>query len=291
MLGNLAITMSSTSFLGMSLAKLAQGGPSLYMAYGLSLLIQCVVFVHASGVLGNIRTEKFFDLTGSLTFLTITLFSIKYNGVENMTPRKYLLAGFVFIWATRLGTFLFTRICNDGGIDSRFEQVKKNVFSFGTFWVIQGLWVFLTSFPVQLALSIPSNTLAAFPTKLDIAGILIWLFGFSFEVIADYQKRIWKSDKANSHNFINSGLWKFSRHPNYFGEITLWIGVFLAACSEFQSWRQYVSVISPVFTAMLLLFVSGVPLLEISADKKWGDHPDYKAYKEKTPVLVPKFVF
>jgi steroid 5-alpha reductase family enzyme len=285
---SLAVTMSSTTAVGMGISHAVSGGVSLYLAFALSIMMQCVVFVHASGVFGNIRTEKFFDLTGSITFLAITGFSVLYNGLENMTKRKYLLTSCVVTWAVRLGYFLFTRICHEGGTDSRFNEVRKNVYSFGKFWWIQGLWVFLTSFPVQLVLSIPdSHHPDNFPTNLDLLGIITWLFGFSFEAIADYQKRIWKESKINKNNFINTGLWKLSRHPNYFGEISLWIGVFLIACNEFKSFNQYLSIISPIFTALLLIFVSGIPLLETSADKKWGDNQAYKDYKEKTPVLIP----
>lgn len=100
-------------------------------------------------------------------------------------------------------------------------------------------------------------------------GFLIWVFGFAFEVIANSQKRKFSADPQNKGRFIQTGLWSRSRHPNYFGEIMLWLGIAIIALPVLQGW-QWVALISPVFVTLLLTRVSGVPMLEKKADTKWG---------------------
>ena len=120
-----------------------------------------------------------------------------------------------------------------------------------------------------------------------LIGVLVWAFGFSLKWLADSQKSRFSANPANKGKFIQTGLWARSRHPNYFGEIVLWIGVAIIAIPVLQGW-QWVAMISPVFVTLLLTRVSGVPLLEKKADKKWGGQEDYESYKKKTPVLIPK---
>lgn len=117
--------------------------------------------------------------------------------------------------------------------------------------------------------------------------MLLWAAGFAVEVIADRQKSRFRADDAHRGRFISTGLWSRSRHPNYFGEILLWIGVAVIALPVLQGW-QWVGLVSPVFVAVLITRVSGVPLLEAKADAKWGGQPDYEEYKRTTPVLVPR---
>ena len=120
-----------------------------------------------------------------------------------------------------------------------------------------------------------------------IVGFLVWVVGFTIEVVADSQKSRFSANPDNKGKFIQTGLWSRSRHPNYFGEIVLWIGVAVIAAPVLQGW-QWIALISPVFVTFLLTRVSGVPLLEKKADKKWGGQGDYESYKKKTPVLIPK---
>jgi steroid 5-alpha reductase family enzyme len=120
-----------------------------------------------------------------------------------------------------------------------------------------------------------------------LAGSLVWAFGFAIEVVADAQKSRFRADPENAGKFIDAGLWAWSRHPNYFGEIVLWIGVAVIALPVLRGW-QWVTLISPVFVAVLLTRISGVPILEKRADEKWGGQEDYEAYKERTPVLIPR---
>jgi steroid 5-alpha reductase family enzyme len=116
-------------------------------------------------------------------------------------------------------------------------------------------------------------------------GMAIWLAGFLIEVVADAQKSAFKRDPANEGRFISSGLWAWSRHPNYFGEITLWVGVAVMAVPVLSGWR-WVALISPIFVYLLITRVSGVPMLEKRADERWGDEAAYRAYKERTPELM-----
>jgi len=151
-------------------------------------------------------------------------------------------------------------------------------------WTIQGLWVFLTALPVFCLNSTKED--ADFPSWCDYLGMVCFGLGFACEVIADNQKTAFAADPENEGKFISTGLWKFSRHPNYFGEIMLWVGIFFV-CSSVFSGFQWVAVESPAFVAFLLMKVSGIPLLEARADEKWGEDQAYQAYKATTPELVP----
>ncbi len=227
------------------------------------------------------QTEKFFDLTGSLSYMTVIMLGWLLNPLKD--ARSFIILILVFAWTIRLGSYLFKRILKDGK-DKRFDQLKTNFFRFLLTWTLQGLWVTFT-----LAAALAAVTSSA-KVPLDIfavVGIIIWLIGFAFEAIADAQKAKWRADPKNKGKFIRIGLWSKSRHPNYFGEITVWLGMAVIALPVLRSW-QYLTLISPIFVALLLLKVSGVPMLEKYADEKWGGQKDYEAYKKSTPLLIPK---
>ena len=254
--------------------------PLLFICLFSTFIIQWVVFLPSY----YWHTEKFYDLTGSVTYIFITLVALYHKG-QFIGPRadirSLLLAMIIIIWALRLGSFLFMRILKDKE-DRRFNEWK---FSFALFlrtWTLQGMWIFLTSIAAITAIS--TRKIVA-PDVLLFAGGFLWLFGFLFETISDFQKRKFKS--KNKDGFITSGLWSVSRHPNYFGEIVLWIGVAIIAYPTLYGW-QYVSLISPLFVYLLLTRVSGVTLLEEHAEKKWGKDKKYISYKENTPELFPR---
>jgi steroid 5-alpha reductase family enzyme len=183
---------------------------SLFLVAFAAVAIQALVFIHASGVLGNDRTEKFFDLTGSLTYISLISGSIYLRGgVSNLSLRQLILSFCVLIWAIRLGSFLFLRIRKHGGIDNRFTEIKPNLNRFCRAWGLQGVWVFLTALPVFILNDRPDTGPSSFTTR-DYVGLLIWQLGFFFECLADYQKSQWKKKDT----FINTGLWAISRHPN-----------------------------------------------------------------------------
>ena len=253
------------------------GIPVFALAVGAAFLIQWIVFVPSF----KAQTEKFFDLTGTLTYTAITLLLVLLTpGVD---ARALLLAAMVLAWTLRLGTFLFRRI-SKAGKDDRFDEIKPSFVQFVNVWTIQGLWVVFTAAAAWVAIT------SATRVALDwvaLLGFLVWVVGFGIEVVADRQKSRFNADTANKGHFIATGLWSKSRHPNYFGEILLWIGVAVVAVPALQGW-QWVAMISPVFVFLLLTKVSGVPLLEKKADRKWGGRTDYEAYKLSTPVLIPK---
>jgi len=256
------------------------GVPIFALLVALAFLIQWLVFIPAY----LFQTEKFFDLTGSLTYITLVGVAVCYSRYSiDLDGRSILLAVLVIIWALRLGAFLFGRI-QKAGKEDRFDEIKPSFFRFLNVWTIQGLWITFTASAALVGITALSRKgLGIFA----LLGFLVWTLGFAFEVIADAQKSRFNSDPANKGRFIKTGLWAYSRHPNYFGEIVLWIGIAIIAIPVLQGW-QWVAMISPLFVTLLLTRVSGVPLLERKADKKWGGQEDFETYKKNTPVLIPR---
>lgn len=253
------------------------GIPVFALLVGLAFLIQWLVFIPAY----LRQTEKFFDLTGSLTYISITILALLLSAA--LDARAILVGALVIIWAVRLGTFLFRRV-RKAGKDDRFDEIKPDFFRFLNVWTIQGLWVTFTAAAALVTIS------SANRKELDVfalLGLLLWLIGFGMEVTADAQKSRFNADPQNKGKFIKVGLWSRSRHPNYFGEIVLWLGIAVIALPVLQGW-QWIALISPVFVTLLLTRVSGIPLLEKKSDQKWGGQPEYEAYKKTTPVLIPR---
>jgi steroid 5-alpha reductase family enzyme len=254
------------------------GGIALFaLCVGLAYGVQWLAFIPAFVQ----QTEKFFDLTGSLTYISVTTIAVLLSPVVD--GRSYLFLALVVIWAGRLGTFLFRRIQKDGK-DGRFDDIKPSFIRFLNVWTIQGLWVTFTAAAALVAITSSNRQPLGW---VALIGTIVWVIGFAIEVIADRQKSAFKADPANKGKFINTGLWTKSRHPNYFGEIVLWVGVAIIALPVLQGW-QWVALISPVFVTILLTRVSGVPMLERRADEKWGGQADYEKYKKETPVLIPR---
>lgn len=226
------------------------------------------------------QTEHYYDLTGGITYITVMVVAVYFS--QPLDLRAALVAGMVMLWAIRLATFLFVRI-SKSGTDSRFDEIKTQPGRFLIAWTLQGLWVLLTA---AAALAIVTGGAREPLGALGMLGIAVWVVGMAIEVVSDRQKSAFKADPANAGRFINVGLWAWSRHPNYFGEIVLWLGIAIVSLEVLQGW-QWVTLISPVFVALLLTKVSGVPMLEDKADARWGGQPDYEAYKARTPILVP----
>ena len=251
---------------------------ALFIALAILIfLLQWVAFIPAY----MLQTERFYDLTGSVTYLAVMALAI-FN-VDEVDTRSVVLASLVSLWAVRLGVFLSNRIYQDGS-DSRFDQIKGNFARFLSAWTLQGLWVLVT---VGCALAAITGLEKVPFDWFGMAGILLWVLGFSIETIADYQKRVFRRKVEDKRDFIESGLWAYSRHPNYFGEILLWIGIAFIAYPGLSGW-QMVTLISPLFVILLLTKVSGIPLLEAKADERWHNNQAYQAYKKRTPILVPK---
>ena len=224
------------------------------------------------------KTEKFYDLTGSLSYITIILYVLisSNNGINNFG--NVILSSLIIIWTLRLGSFLFFRI-KKAGEDKRFREIKKSFSWFFMAFTFSGMWV---SICALCALTGISNGIEL--TGATYIGILLFVIGFTLEIIADTQKTNFRKLKDNKDKFITTGLWKYSRHPNYLGEIILWIGVAIISYSSLEI-NQLFTLISPIFTYLLLVHVSGINLLEKSGEKKWGDLNEYKKYKKETPRL------
>lgn len=271
---------------GITVAGSQAGAVVNIMGYDIPVLAVCATLSFAINWLIFLpswlaQTEHFFDLTGSLCFITLSLLALNLSPDQDI--RAVLLTLMVCIWAARLGSFLFLRIRKDGS-DGRFDTIKPVFTRFMVTWSVQALWVFVTS---AAALTAITSTRRQPLETLAYIGVTLWAIGFMIEITADRQKRRFRENPANKGKFISSGLWAWSRHPNYLGEILLWLGVAMVAAPVVHGW-QLVSLISPVFVVLLLTRVSGIPLLEARADKRWGELADYQRYKQKTPVLLPR---
>ena len=227
------------------------------------------------------RTERYYDLVGGISYITVIAVAVLLSAELDL--RATLVAAMVMIWSLRLATFLFLRVLAAGS-DSRFDEIKTRPLRFLMAWTLQGLWVLLTS---AAALAVITGGVRQPLGAIGVLGIGIWLIGIVIEAVADRQKSTFRNDPANDGRFIDSGLWAWSRHPNYFGEIVLWTGVAIVAVPVLHGW-QWATLISPVFVIFLLTKVSGLPQLETKADERWGGQEEYEAYKRRTPILIPK---
>ena len=255
------------------------GYPIAWILVAYSLLLQVVVAIPSM----IFNTEKYYDLTGSLTFISITAIATFTN--NTLAIEQIIAAGMVFAWAGRLGSFLFLRILKVGQ-DSRFVAIKKTKIRFFYAWIIQGLWIVVTIGPL-LSVMISNNLEQGGELGLlEYAGIALWVVGILIEIVSDSQKSSFNDNPANKDKFISTGLWSYSRHPNYVGEITLWTGATIFAFSSLEG-GQFITLINPIFVYLLLSKLSGVPMLEAKAESKWGSDKDYQNYRQNTPVLFP----
>ena len=243
--------------------------------------MQWVAWIPAS----MMKTERFYDLTGGLTYLTVLGFSLWAGSQsEPPSPREFIVSLLVVIWSLRLSSFLYFRIHRTGK-DGRFDQLKTSQIRFFVPWTLQGLWVFLTMIVV-----IVINSQADSASQLGIwdgIGLSIWILGFGIETIADNQKTVFNKESNNQGKWIDRGLWSYTRHPNYLGEILLWTGIAFFGVSCFTG-LENVAWISPVFIFLLLTKISGIPILNKRALEKWGDNPEYQKYRDNTPALFPR---
>ncbi|XP_061410448.1 uncharacterized protein LOC133344492 isoform X1 [Lethenteron reissneri] len=250
-----------------------------------SVLLRCAgVDLGVQWALGLVaivlRTEVFFDAAGSGTFLLLTYLSRKWSSTKFL--RQQIQSGLVSVWGLRLGMYLFLRILREGK-DSRFDKVRDKPSIFFMFWTLQAVWVFVTLLPTLIVNTKKQDS----PLTLrDYLGWAVWVLGFTVEMLADHQKSFFRSDPNNVGKFIQSGLWAYSRHPNYVGEILQWLGLFVSASSVLSGW-EWLSAASPLLVWLLLSHVSGVPILERQAMRRWGLDPAYRAYVKRTPVLFP----
>jgi len=225
------------------------------------------------------RTDVVTDLSYSLTFALLAVVLLFTGAGEAVQLVASLL---VVVWAVRLGAYLFRRILRIK-VDHRFDGIREQPLRFARFWLLQAITVAVVMLPVSYLLDRDA------PPGIgvwSIAGAAVWLAGLLVEAVADAQKAAFKAKDENRGRFVASGLWRYSRHPNYFGEMLVWWGLFVYAVPVLHG-AAFAVVIGPVFITLLLLFVSGIPPLERSAEERYGSDEAYREYKRRTSILVP----
>jgi steroid 5-alpha reductase family enzyme len=274
-------------FFGVLVSWLAGGGSGRVM--GVSTLVWCCLFSFSVQWLAAIpaivrKTEVFYDLVGSLTYLSMMGCAAWFAYMSGrLDVGRVVLVVMVCVWALRLGTFLARRIHRTGK-DDRFVVIKQSPLRFLIAWTLQGLWVFLTSLAVLVLVTDRGASEAI--GWVHYVGWAMWGMGFGIEVVADAQKSAFNTNPANKGRWIDVGLWRYAQHPNYFGEILLWLGLFVSGMGSYRGW-QWLAVLSPLFVFFLLTRVSGIPMLQERATQKWGDDPAFQAYRKKTNLLIP----
>lgn len=248
----------------------------LLNALGLALLIQLVMFIPAY----FFRTDKLTDLSYGLTFIILALIALLSNSASFT---KILLFAMILAWGLRLVIYLFIRIRKIKK-DSRFDKIRTNFIKFLGFWVLQGITVWV----VMLASLLFFYSENVSFSVLSLVGFLTWAYGILIEGIADHQKFTFKNNPVNRGSWIQTGLWKYSRHPNYFGEMLCWSGIFIYAIPALSASviNIFIGLVSPLFIIFMLRFVSGVPKLEKIDDEKYRGNPEYKIYKKRTSMII-----
>jgi steroid 5-alpha reductase family enzyme len=239
-----------------------------------SLAVQALFFAVAAAL----KTDKVTDLSYGLTFVILAL-ALLFTSGDAGGP-ALVLALMVVLWGVRLAGYLVYRIMRIGR-DARFDGIRERFWAFARFWLLQGVAVWVIMLPVTLWFSRPGPW-----DWLMAPGAGAWLAGLVIETTADFQKFREKSRPGGSNRWVASGLWRYSRHPNYFGELLCWWGVFLFAAGNLEGW-SWLAVAGPISITALLLFVTGIPTLEASALRKWGSDPAYAEYRRRTRLLVP----
>jgi steroid 5-alpha reductase family enzyme len=241
----------------------------------ISLIIQIGFFSYAAAK----KTDKVTDLSYGLTFILIALFFLVSSSFQLI---QVVLFFMVLAWGLRLVSYLLTRILKIKA-DSRFDEIREDFFKFAGFWLIQAVTVWVIMLPSVLILQ---STKSLQPTTLTLVGFGVWLTGLTIETFADKQKFEFKNKKENKGKWIQSGLWKYSRHPNYFGEMLCWWGIYIFALPFLSGW-EYITIVSPLFISFMLLFFSGIPPLEKRYNERYKDNKEYQKYKNDTPLIIP----
>ncbi len=244
----------------------------------MALLVSFAINFSMFFVAFRLQSDKLTDISYAATFATIAIWGFIFSQGERY---HIILLVMILIWALRLGGFLLYRVIKTGR-DARFDGMREDFLKFGKFWVAQAITVWVMMIPSVLAFGTTSTI-----GPLQIVALAVWLIGLLCESVADFQKFAFSRNPKNKNRWIETGIWQYSRHPNYFGEILIWVGVYIYVVSGLSAIQAIIALVSPLFIIALLLFVSGIPILEKSADKRWGNIAAYKAYKKKTSILVP----
>ncbi len=248
-------------------------------AIALSFVVALAVNGAFFAVAAARRTDVVTDLSYSLTFALLAIVLL-FTGARE--PVQLVASLLVLLWAIRLGGYLFRRILRMK-VDHRFDGMRDEPLRFARFWLLQAITVAVVMLPVSYLLD--RDHPPGFGAWAA-AGAAVWLAGLLIEAVADAQKAAFRAKEENRGRFIAGGLWRYSRHPNYFGEILVWWGLFVYAV-PFLGGAAFAVATGPAFITLLLLFVSGIPPHERSADAKYGADPAYRDYKRRTSILVP----
>jgi steroid 5-alpha reductase family enzyme len=248
-------------------------------------MLETLLFVLGLNMAGflvafRFKTDKLTDISYALSFAAIAVYGALRN---DMSSVQWIVFVLVMLWAARLGGFLLYRV-QKVGKDSRFDKMRKNFVLFGRFWVLQAVTAWVVMLPATFLFRFGKDTDFY---VISVIGALVALSGLLFEATADLQKFRFNQNKKNKGKWIESGVWKYSRHPNYFGEMVMWYGVWMACVPWLTDQQSYIGIISPLTITILLVGVSGIPILEKSADARWGKDKKYQDYKRSTSILVP----
>jgi steroid 5-alpha reductase family enzyme len=236
-----------------------------------SMGIQLVLFVPAFGF----KTDKLTDISYGLTFIVLALIMLLLHPV---TQGKLIVGFMVLAWGLRLGIFLFRRILRMKK-DARFDGIREHLFKFLGFWGVQGLTVWGVMLASSLYIS-GSGKLS----WISIIGFSIWAAGISIESVADLQKSRFLAKQKGG--FLDTGLWRYSQHPNYFGEILCWAGMYIFVLPGLVGWHALAGLISPLFITTILLFFSGIPKADEQMQRLFGKDKAYQGYRKRTSKLV-----
>ncbi len=250
------------------------------MIFVLTFVAAFVINVLGFAVAYSRTSDKLTDFAYGVSFVTIAIVAYAAGSHELIAT---ILLTLIILWAARLSSYLVIRILATKK-DKRFDGIRENFWKFASFWLIQAVssWIIMIAAIYLLSSSTPQASI------LTWIGLAVWVSGFVFESLADYQKQQFKKHTKNEDKWIEEGLWAHSRHPNYFGEITMWVGIYIYAFASLAGSARIIALISPIWIAVIIIFFSGIPKLEQYADSKWGDNSEYKKYKKSVPILIPK---
>lgn len=229
------------------------------------------------------KFDKVTDFAGGTNFIVLAILTLILG--ESYLPRQILVTACVTLWGIRLSGFLFYRILKTGQ-DERFNEIRENFWAFLGFWVYQMFWVWTGCFATILVNANVSASSTELTTQ-DYIGLAMFVIGFFFEAEADRSKFAFKMNEANKGKWCDSTVWSVSRHPNYFGEMTMWWGIWVVAQQAFTADWMYASLIGPIFTMLVLCFLSGMNLSEPQYDTKWASNDGYQEYRRTTSILIP----
>ncbi|XP_071824415.1 uncharacterized protein [Apostichopus japonicus] len=243
----------------------------------ITVAMQFTFFVIAA----TCQFDKVTDFAGGTNFVVLALFT--FFMAQTYATRQIVATALVVLWGIRLSGYLLYRIIKIGK-DDRFDGRRESIIQFAIFWLFQACWVYTVSLSlinINAEKYGDDNSFGA----LDIVGTVLFCFGLLIETIADFQKFAFRNNPDNKGKFCDVGVWKWSRHPNYFGEIVLWWGMFVISTSILEG-AGWTAILSPIFITGILIFGSGIPMLEKGSDGRYGELESYRVYKNQTSPLI-----